>query len=93
MQTIDVKQGQSFFDVVITGTGDITNAFAMAVENNCSITDLIESGEVLRTAGNQKKTITALFGKKHYPATAIAIEQDQQQDQLLYVFPYILPMI
>lgn len=93
MQTIDVKQGQSFFDAVIVSTGDITNAFEIALKNGVSITDTLETGDALRVVGNSRTSITSLFNKKHYPATAIELEQDQQQDQLLYVFPYILPMI
>lgn len=70
-----VYQGQSFIDKVIESTGSIENVFAMALENNVSITDSFEIGTKLIYTGPTIKSIASVFNKK-IPATAI--NQDQQ---------------
>lgn len=92
MQNIEVKQGQSFFDVVIVATGNITNVFSMALANNISVTDSLEVGEEFSVIGNQRKPITGLFGKTHYPATATTIIKKTTTTELDYLLPAILPM-
>ncbi|MGE4345946.1 MAG: hypothetical protein AB7D46_00885 [Flavobacteriaceae bacterium] len=91
MQNIEVKQGQSFFDVVVVGTGSITNALAMALKNNVSVTEKRQTGDVIIMAGTERKAITKLFGKTHYPATA-ATTKEQTTTGLDYLLPNILPM-
>lgn len=61
MRTTKVRQGQSFFDVVIESTGDITNAFEMALVNNISVTDIVFNQMDLIVAGTEKRAITQLF--------------------------------
>lgn len=90
MQNTEIRQGQSFFDVVIVRTGDITNAFEMALKNNISITEKRQTGDVLVNAGKERKAITKLFGKVHYPATAP--KQETTTTGLDYLLPNILPM-
>ncbi len=89
MQNIEVKQGQSFFDVVVVGTGSITNALTMALKNNVSVTEKRETGDVLALAGTERKAITQLFGKTHYPATGTTTTTTTDSD---YILPGILPM-
>lgn len=92
MQTIEVRQGQSFFDVALVATGDVTNVFQMAVENNISVTDLLQPGNNLIVSGALRTPITKLFSTRNYPATAIQLETQTNNDGIDYVFPYILPM-
>jgi len=61
MQTIKVKQGQTLFDSVIESTGDITNAFDIALKNQISVTDSLFNQLDLEVTGNENKAITKLF--------------------------------
>jgi len=61
MRTTKVKQGQTFFDTVIEATGDITNAFDMAMANSLSVTDVLFNQMDVVVAGTEKKVITQLF--------------------------------
>lgn len=63
------RQGQSFFDLVIQGTGAIENAFEMALLNGLSITDDLEIGQTIEPSTITSKSIVAMFSEKHYPAT------------------------
>jgi len=64
-----VEQGQSFWDMVIQGTGDIENAFARALLNGVSVTDDLPIGYEFKTGDVTNKRIQALFNPKHKPAT------------------------
>lgn len=66
-----VYQGQSFIDKVIESTGSIENVFAMALENNVSITDSFEIGTKLIYTGPTIKSIAMLFTDNYRCATAI----------------------
>lgn len=66
-----VHQGQSFLDKVIEMTGSVDNAFAMALENNVSITDALAIGTVLTYSGVVTKSVSSLFGDSNRCATAI----------------------
>ena len=70
-----VEQGQSFLDKVIEQTGSLDNAFEMALLNNLSLTDGLQIGSELSTAGTVKRGIVSLFGKNNKPATALAISR------------------
>lgn len=61
MQNIKVKQGQTLFDSVIEATGDITNAFDIALKNEISLTDNLFNQMELQVVGTEKKSITKLF--------------------------------
>lgn len=63
------KQGQCFFDLVIQGTGNIENAFAMALLNGLSMTDYLAIGQEVLPGPVTNKSVVALFGPKNYPAT------------------------
>ncbi|MGJ5643198.1 hypothetical protein [Formosa sp. S-31] len=64
------KQGQSFFDLVIQGTGSIDEAFAMALANNGrSVTDDVVIGEHFEAHTVARKSIVSLFSYQ-VPATA-----------------------
>lgn len=67
-----VKQGQSFFDMVLQGTGNIDNAFEMAVLNNRIMTDCLEIGDLITPSEVTDKRITSLFNANNLPATALA---------------------
>lgn len=66
-----VKQGQSFFDMVIQGTGDINQAFDMAVLNQLSATDRLSIGDIIEPNKNLKTSIVRLFQKDNIPATEL----------------------
>ncbi|MBP4140178.1 hypothetical protein J3495_19110, partial [Flavobacterium sp. P7388] len=65
------KQGQSFCDLVIQETGDIGNAFAMALQNGLSITDSLTIGQEIIPAGKENKSISEIWSENNLPATAI----------------------
>lgn len=44
MATITVLHNQSLLDIAIQHTGDVTNAFALAVANGISVTDDLQPG-------------------------------------------------
>lgn len=91
MQTIDVEQGQSLFDVIVVGRGDITSALKFALANNRSLTGAVQTGDVLELSGKRRKAIIKLFEGENKPATAITQEAGAGS-MLDYVFPYILPI-
>lgn len=64
-----VYQGQSFCDKVIEATGSIENVFAMALENNVSITEPLAIGTKLKYSGLVKKSISFLFNDDNRCAT------------------------
>lgn len=70
--TKEVKQGQSLFDIAIELTGDVENIFLIAMANNISITDALESKAKIKIIGNEKTKIVNIFNQLHYPATAIS---------------------
>lgn len=88
MQTTKVKQGQTFFDSVIESTGDITNAFEMALVNNISVTDMLFNQMDLIVFGTEKKVITQLF-LVNKPAST-----DKESYAIYdYIFSQTLPFI
>lgn len=91
MQHIEAKQGQSFFDVVLVGSGNILNAVEMALKNNMSITSDVETGSFLSVSGVERKAVTRVFTHR-YPATALTKESSSELTGLDYVLPGILPL-
>ena len=65
-----VHQGQSFFDKAIEITGSIDNAFALAYQNNFSITDALVIGTNLQYTGAVNTAISNLFTSNTLCATA-----------------------
>lgn len=74
------KQGQSFCDLVIQGTGDIENLFATALLNGLSITDNLIIGQEIKFTGKENKSILDLWSENNLPATAIT---DQDLDVIV----------
>jgi len=66
-----VKQGQSFLDMVVQGTGGIENAFEMSLANERSITDDVVIGEELMPTAVTDKVMQRLL-RQTQPATAVA---------------------
>jgi len=66
-----VHQGQSLSDKTIEMTGSIENVFALALENNVSITDSLAIGTILTYSGAVTKSISFLFNDNNRFATAI----------------------
>lgn len=48
---INVLEKQSFLDIVLQETGNITDMFSLAKENNLSITDSLRAGQILKFSG------------------------------------------
>jgi hypothetical protein len=72
------KQGQSFLDLVLQGTGNIENSFAMSVLNGVSITDNLFIDEEIIPAGKENKFITELWSEYNLPATAVTLDQSDE---------------
>lgn len=66
-----VYQGQSLCDKAVEITGSIENVFALALENNRSITDPLAIGTLLKYSGAVTKPIASLFDDTNRCATAI----------------------
>lgn len=88
MRTTKVHQGQTFFDSVIEATGDITNAFDMAMANGISVTDALYNQMDLVVVGTEKKVITQLF-QINKPASA----EKESFAIYDYIFSQTLPFI
>lgn len=74
-----VYQGQNLSDKAVEMTGSIENVFALALENNVSITDPLAIGTLLKYSGAVTKSIASLFDDKNRCATAIT----QQNHELI----------
>lgn len=69
---MNAKQGQSFLDLVIQGTGSLDNVLAMAVLNGVSITDELTIGQEVKANTTKAPTY---FHEKNLPATAVSREE------------------
>jgi len=65
------KQGQSFLDLVIQGTGSIENAFIMALANGVSITQNLNIGDELKPTQITNASVVNGFNENNIPATAL----------------------
>lgn len=74
MNKIKVYQGQSFFDKSNESTGNVEDAFAMALLNGMSVTDDLTIGQELFPVPVSNKAVVSIFSEKR-PATAITTEQ------------------
>lgn len=77
-----IYQGQSFLDKVIEQTGDIENAFEMALFNNASITDDLVVGTYLKVSTVTKKSVVDFYNEYNRPATVLTNEQHQEVQSL-----------
>lgn len=67
----EVRQGQSFLDMVLQGTGSIDNVIAMAVANDIPITADLIIGQKLKLTQATKPAIVSFFTPiQKRPATA-----------------------
>ena len=72
MRTIKVSENQSLLDFSIQTAGDASAAFALALANDISITDELQTGQELIPAGMAAKEITDYYtNRKLKPATGI----------------------
>lgn len=90
MQSIKVRQGQGFFDVVVEQSGNIFNSFLIASKNDRSITEMIEVGAEIEIVGDKRQKITQQFNNGHYLATASHTNEDVYNE---YGLPLTFPII
>lgn len=69
-----VYSGQSFLNKVVECTGDVANAFEMAVLNGINIHDDVSVGTELVQATITKKGVVDYFNETNRPATALIEE-------------------
>lgn len=69
MQFMKAKQAQSFFDLVIQGTGNVENAFEMALLNGVSMTDDLFIGQEVLPTAVTSKSIVSQWNDDNLPAT------------------------
>ncbi|MFE3849077.1 hypothetical protein ACFX5D_13980 [Flavobacterium sp. LB3P45] len=67
--------GQSFLDKVLECTGDVNNAFEMALLNGLSITEDVVIGVNLKLSEVNKPNTASFFNEFNKPATALTQEQ------------------
>jgi len=73
----EVKNGQWLGDVTLSTTGDISMLVEMARGNNMSVTERLNAGDVLLSAGVKNKDVAAYYSAKSLqPATASGREPD-----------------
>lgn len=80
-----VYQGQTFFDKVLECTGNVENAFEMALLNNLSITEDLVIGNVLVKSEVTNKRITNIFNEKNKPATAFSLQMMEEKTGIDYM--------
>lgn len=69
-----VLHNQSLLDFAVQHTGDVMNAFSIAMENGLAMSDKLEIGTVLKIPNSISKdrdTLDYYLAKKIKPATAI----------------------
>lgn len=87
-----VYSGQSFLNKVLESTGNISNAFEMALLNNVSITENIAIGTKLEISKITNNYIVDFFNEDNRPATDIRIDIQSTQN-LDYLLPGLLPYL
>lgn len=87
-----VYSGQSFLNKVLESTGNISNAFEMALLNNVSITENIAIGTKLEISKITNNYIVDFFNEDNRPATDIRIDIQSTQ-KLDYLLPGLLPYL
>jgi hypothetical protein len=66
------RDRQSIFDIAIQKRGGVEAAFALALENNLSLTEDLTVGQAVAVCGENNKTVSDFYTKKQLlPATGI----------------------
>ena len=69
---LTVLDRQSIFDVAIQQLGNVEAAFALALENDLSLTDDLTAGQSVIVAGEKSKAIADYYAAKQLkPATGM----------------------
>lgn len=85
MKTKEVKQGQSFLDIVLQNTGSIDNAVAMSLLNDCSITSEVVTGTILEFSEITNKELSTYFSVENQePATNIRLSEINVPEGISY---------
>lgn len=79
--TSKVQQGQSFIDMVCQLTGSFEDILAMAILNNKSITDFVNTGEEIKGTEIKNIEVVNQFSKKQ-PATADLQNIEEPEENL-----------
>jgi hypothetical protein len=83
---ITVTQGQSFFDVGIQHSGAPEAAFDLAMLNGLSITDTLETGQVLNPAEVEGKRVFNYYKNNDLrPATGFTGDEKPEGIEFWYV--------
>jgi hypothetical protein len=80
-----VYQGQSFLDKALELTGDLGNAFQMALLNEISITDDLPIGKEVKATNVSNAGIVGFFNEFNRPATCISFVGDDSQQGIGYM--------
>ncbi|NDP26464.1 MAG: hypothetical protein GZ087_03415 [Flavobacterium sp.] len=75
MSKTKVYSGQSFLNKVVESTGSVENAFAMALLNGRSVSDLLTVGQELLVVRMTNKQVVNHFKEKR-PATGLNAAQE-----------------
>lgn len=79
MASYKVTDKQTFFDVAIQQCGNIETVFALALENNLSITDDLAAGQTISLIAVNDSDIANYFGNRNIvPATGITTLTEEQ---------------
>ncbi len=77
-----VYNGQSLLDKAIESTGDVENAFDLALLNNLSLTDELVVGSDLKISTITNASVASFFDAIDHPATGISSIEQQQIESL-----------
>ena len=83
-----VYNGQSFLNKVVECTGDIDNAFEMALQNNMSVSDLLTTGDTLQTTKTTDWDVVDFFANIKPATNIVQIELPKLVYDLPGEFPY-----
>lgn len=77
MQHITVKNGQELVDIAMQYSGHAGALVALALENELSVTDVLQNGQVLRAVAVQNRYVVRQFETEGViPASAAPILPD-----------------
>ena len=69
MRTIAIESNQNVLDACLQVYGTLEAMFDLALENNVSITDELEAGQILQHRQNNNIVANYYAGRNHRPAT------------------------
>lgn len=68
---IEIKENQTLLDIAVQEKGGVDAAFDLAIINDKSITDALQSGEVIVTDGDLiNKSVADFYGTKNLKAAS-----------------------